>query len=344
MSVDFCSWRPSTTGHPIDDRSFLPSQQNMSLMCQRSMTSISRASTNNIHKHVQTILPITNGSSNTQRVARSLHTTALKPPQLNSSSRVTSLFSSHSTHRLSRRSIFIQTQSTPNPNALKFLPGRAVLGTEQSVSTLDFTSLKAASAKSPLASLLFQIDGVKGVLLGSDFISVNVEEGSDWNIIKPSVYAAIMDFFATGQPVVKPTPTVTASTASAASPAEPDSEVVALIKELMETRIRPAVQEDGGDIQFISFNEETGVVQLQLQGSCKGCSSSAITLKNGIENMLMHYVPEVSAVEEWKDELLESVSEQQLKQMEQQLKEEQQQTAKGKQVAAAQTQTSSATV
>ena len=217
-----------------------------------------------------------------------------------------------------RRSLYIQTQSTPNVNALKFLPGKLVLPPDHP--TVDFSSFKAASVRSPLAAALFHIDGVKGVLLASDFLSVNVEDGSDWNVIKPSVYAAIMDFYASNQPAIKPDPKAAAAAAGEQAKAAEDSEVVSMIKELIETRIRPAVQEDGGDIEFISFNESSGLVQVQMQGSCKGCSSSAVTLKNGIENMLMHYVPEVSGVEEWKDEQLEAVSNEELNKLEEGLK------------------------
>ena len=213
--------------------------------------------------------------------------------------------------------MFIQTQSTPNVNSLKFLPGKAVLPADHP--TVDFSSYKSAALRSPLAASLFHVDGVKGVLLASDFISVNVEDGSDWNVVKPSVYGVIMDFYASNQPVLKPE-LGGAKTAEGEQAAVEDSEVVAMIKELIESRIRPAVQEDGGDIAFISFNEDSGVVQVQMQGSCKGCSSSSVTLKNGIENMLMHYVPEVTAVEEWKDEELEAVSNDELAKLEEGLK------------------------
>ena len=225
--------------------------------------------------------------------------------------------------------MFIQTQSTPNLNSLKFLPGKPVLPPD--TATVDFSSYKAAALRSPLAASLFLVDGVKGVLLAQDFVSVNVEDGSDWNVVKPSVYAAIMDFYASNQPVLKPElggAKVGGVGGEGDVKAAEDSEVVAMIKELIESRIRPAVQEDGGDIAFIAFNESSGVVQVQMQGSCKGCSSSSVTLKNGIENMLMHYVPEVTAVEEWKDEELEAVSNDELDKLEEglrKLKQEKQQ-------------------
>jgi len=149
-------------------------------------------------------------------------------------------------------------------------------------------------------------------------VSVNVSEGSDWNIIKPHVYAVIMDFLTSGQAVITDTP---ASSDTAIT--EDDDEIVSLIKELIETRIRPAVQEDGGDIVYKGFDAESGIVRISMVGSCKGCSSSSVTLKNGIENMLMHYVPEVTNVEEYIDperEAMNQVSNEQLKKLEEGLK------------------------
>ena len=214
------------------------------------------------------------------------------------------------------RHLFIQTQTTPNQNSLKFLPGKPVLPADHP--TVDFSTPKQAALRSPLADALFHIVGVKGVLLAPDFLSVNVEDGSDWNVVKPEVYAAITDFYASNQPAIKEQPKQPQPQPGQA--VVEDSEVVAMIKELIESRIRPAVQEDGGDIAFVSFDEATGVCSVQMQGSCKGCASSAVTLKNGIENMLMHYVPEVTAVEEWKDEELEAVSSEELNRLEEGLK------------------------
>jgi len=213
-----------------------------------------------------------------------------------------------------RRSMFIQTQSTPNENSLKFLPGRDVSPTQ----AVDCNSFRDASQKSPLAANLFAIDGVRGVYLGADFISINKGEEYDWALLKPEIYAVIMDFFASGQPVIREDSGEEAAVSSTTI-LETDSEIVAMIKELIETRIRPAVQEDGGDIDYKSFDEKTGKVLVQMQGSCKGCSSSAVTLKNGIENMLRHYVPEVTEVEEFVDEVRESVSEEQLRKLEEKL-------------------------
>ncbi|KAM3868304.1 NFU1 iron-sulfur cluster scaffold homolog, mitochondrial [Diretmus argenteus] len=190
------------------------------------------------------------------------------------------------------RSMFVQTQDTPNPNSLKFLPGRTVLES----GTMDFAGPRDAFC-SPLARQLFRIDGVKSVFLGPDFITVT-KSGADmeWRVIKPDVFAAIMDFFTTGLPVVNEDSAPSADTA----PSDDDDEVVAMIKELLDTRIRPTVQEDGGDVLYRGF--EDGIVKLQLQGSCTSCPSSIITLKNGIQNMLQFYVPEVESVEQVKDE------------------------------------------
>jgi len=209
-----------------------------------------------------------------------------------------------------RRSLFIQTQPTPNPRSLKFLPGKPVLPAGSD--TLDFQSFKAAQQQSPLAAALFAIDGVTGVFLGSDFVTVSTKEGTDWLVTKPSVFAAISDFYASGKPVVLEKAPSTDTTIT-----EEDDEIVSMIKELIETRIRPSVQDDGGDIIFRGFHN--GIVRLQMQGSCVGCPSSSVTLKNGIENMLMHYVPEVEGVEEWVDTELEHVSTDQLKKLEEHL-------------------------
>ncbi|HEV3176472.1 MAG TPA: NifU family protein [Stellaceae bacterium] len=179
--------------------------------------------------------------------------------------------------------MFIQTEPTPNPATLKFLPGRAVMD----AGTANFTEPEAAKI-SPLAESLFALEGVTGVYLGADFITVSKAADLDWLNLKPVVLGAIMDHFTSGRPVMS-------GAATAAEPgADEDSEVVSQIKELLETRVRPAVAQDGGDIIFHSF--EDGVVYLHMQGSCSGCPSSTATLKAGIENMLRHYVPEVQEV------------------------------------------------
>lgn len=180
--------------------------------------------------------------------------------------------------------MFIQTEATPNPQTLKFLPGRAVL----EKGTADFRGVSEA-ARSPLARLLFNVDGVKGVFLGHDFVTVTKDEARDWQTLKPHVLAGIMDHFMTGLPALE-----NAEGAEAAKGSELDSEIVKQIRELIETRVRPAVAQDGGDITFDRF--EDGVVYLVLQGSCAGCPSSTATLKSGIENMLKHYIPEVKEV------------------------------------------------
>ena len=183
--------------------------------------------------------------------------------------------------------MFIQTESTPNPATLKFLPGRDVMG-EGAVA--DFPDASSAG-RSPLARALFAIPDVSRVFFGSDFISVTKRDG-DWKHLKPSILGVVMEHFTRGLPLIE-------GGAEEREPVSegPDSEVVEQIKELIETRVRPAVAQDGGDIIFRAFDADTGIVSLHLQGSCAGCPSSTMTLKNGIENMLRHYVPEVTAVE-----------------------------------------------
>jgi len=179
--------------------------------------------------------------------------------------------------------MFIQTEQTPNPATLKFLPGVAVMPS----GTANFTDPQAAS-RSPLAERLFTLPEVTGVFLGNDFITVTKAGDSDWFHLKPAVLGAIMEHFTTGQPVVTGTEEVAAAADSE------DDEIVSAIKELLETRVRPAVAQDGGDIIFEDFSD--GIVYLHMQGSCSGCPSSTATLKAGIENMLRHYIPEVLEV------------------------------------------------
>jgi len=183
--------------------------------------------------------------------------------------------------------MFIQTESTPNPATLKFLPGREVMG-EGAVA--DFATREAAE-RSPLARALFETPDVGRVFFGADFISVT-KTGGEWKHLKPAILGAIMEHFTRGLPLIERN----AEEDGPASDAE-DSEVVAQIKDLIETRVRPAVAQDGGDIIFRGFDEASGIVFLHMRGSCAGCPSSTMTLRNGIENMLRHYVPEVSAVE-----------------------------------------------
>ncbi|HEX4114083.1 MAG TPA: NifU family protein [Stellaceae bacterium] len=180
--------------------------------------------------------------------------------------------------------MFIQTETTPNPATLKFIPGRAVM----TAGTAQFANAEDAAERSPLAQRLFGIPGVAGVFLGSDFVSVTKDGAQDWFQLKPGILAAIMEHYTSGQPVVL------AQAVASSDGGEADDEVVSAIKELIETRVRPAVAQDGGDIIFEHFTD--GVVYLQMHGACSGCPSSTATLKAGIENMLRHYIPEVIEV------------------------------------------------
>jgi NFU1 iron-sulfur cluster scaffold homolog, mitochondrial len=190
--------------------------------------------------------------------------------------------------------MFIQTESTPNPRTLKFLPGREVLG----AGSREFADAEAASA-SPLAQALFAIDGVERVYLGGDFLTVTKNEGVEWPHLKPHLLAAIMDHFTAGRPVLLGGDAPTDDTDEADLVYEGEAAgIVKELKELIEMRVRPAVARDGGDITFHSWDHENGVVRLNMRGACAGCPSSTLTLKQGIENMLRHYVPEVNRVEQ----------------------------------------------
>ncbi|MGG7644973.1 NifU family protein [Rhodovulum sp. YNF3179] len=181
--------------------------------------------------------------------------------------------------------MFIQTESTPNPATLKFLPGQAVLDG----GTADFPTLDAAQ-KSPLARRIFANDGVTGVFLGHDFVTVTKDDAVAWEHVKPAILGAIMEHFQSGDPVLEGEREESAHAAHDG----PDSEIVNQIKELLDTRVRPAVAQDGGDITFHGFDR--GIVYLHMQGACAGCPSSTLTLKMGIENLLRHYIPEVIEV------------------------------------------------
>ena len=183
--------------------------------------------------------------------------------------------------------MFIQTEATPNPASLKFLPGRVVLGR----GTAEYRTPEEAEG-SPLAERLFGIPGVSGIFLGEDFITVTKTDG-DWQHVKPAILGAIMEHFMSGMPVLREDPV---EHGGAEFFAPEDAETVAAIKELIETRVRPAVAQDGGDITFQGFRE--GVVYLNMRGSCAGCPSSTATLKHGIENLLRHFVPEVREIQE----------------------------------------------
>ncbi|XP_045478411.1 NFU1 iron-sulfur cluster scaffold homolog, mitochondrial-like [Harmonia axyridis] len=211
----------------------------------------------------------------------------------------------------SKLNMFIQTQETPNPNSLKFLPGTKVLDNGQ---TIDFPNGQAAYC-SPLGKLLFRIDGVKSVFLGPDFITVTkLDDEVEWKLLKPEIFATIMDFFVSGQPVLKDVQPNTDTQIN-----EDDSEIVQMIKELLDTRIRPTVQEDGGDILFLGY--DNGIVKLKMQGACTSCPSSIVTLKNGVQNMLQFYIPEVISVEQVKDEV-DEIAEKEFEKIEKKLQSE----------------------
>ncbi len=182
--------------------------------------------------------------------------------------------------------MFIQTESTPNPATLKFLPGQTVL----EMGTADFPSPEGAEA-SPLAQRVFAVEGVTGVFFGTDFVTVTKADTVEWDHIKPAVLGAIMEHYQSGQPVMAGG--AQQSSGHAEHTGE-DGEIVGQIKELLDSRVRPAVAQDGGDITFHGFDK--GVVYLHMQGACAGCPSSTLTLKMGIENLLRHYIPEVTEV------------------------------------------------
>lgn len=188
--------------------------------------------------------------------------------------------------------MFIQTETTPNPATLKFLPGQTVLPQ----GSADFTTTEEAAA-SPLAEQLFTIPGVVGVFFGQDFISVtregDEEDGFDWQHLKPAVLGTIMEHFVTGKPIMKSDVASESTSEEDFDPA--DTEIVNTIKELLETRVRPAVAQDGGDITFHGYRD--GIVYLHMRGACAGCPSSTATLKHGIQNLLKHFIPEVVEVE-----------------------------------------------
>jgi NFU1 iron-sulfur cluster scaffold homolog, mitochondrial len=180
--------------------------------------------------------------------------------------------------------MFIQTEATPNPSTLKFIPEQTIMGQ----GTANFND-KETAVRSPLATRLFNVDGVDSIFLGSDFITVTKGDEQDWQVLKPMVLEALMNHFNSGEAVIK-------EEAAASDDAGEDSDIVKQIKELLETRVRPAVAQDGGDIIFHRFEE--GIVYLTMMGACSGCPSSGATLKHGIENMLRYYIPEITEVRE----------------------------------------------
>ena len=184
--------------------------------------------------------------------------------------------------------MFIQSEPTPNPATLKFLPGEPVMAQ----GTSNFPDAISAS-RSPLAERLFEVDGITGVFFGSDFVTVTKGADAEWQLLKPTILGVIMEHYVSGAPLLNDQ-AEPAAEAEKPEVSEEDTEIVTQIKELLETRVRPAVAQDGGDIIFHGY--EDGVVMLEMFGACSGCPSSAVTLKNGIENMLRHYIPEVTEV------------------------------------------------
>ncbi|MCI4662675.1 MAG: NifU family protein [Neomegalonema sp.] len=183
--------------------------------------------------------------------------------------------------------MFIQTESTPNPATLKFLPGSTVFAS----GSVEFGSMEEASA-SPLARRVFMVEGVENVFLGPDFISVTKSDDVEWAHVKPAILGAVMEHFQSGQPVMEAD--AKGGDGGHAEHDGPDAEIVRQVKDLLDTRVRPAVAQDGGDITFHGF--ENGIVYLTMRGACAGCPSSTMTLKSGIENLLRHYIPEVTEV------------------------------------------------
>ncbi|TCD62812.1 hypothetical protein EIP91_006378 [Steccherinum ochraceum] len=197
---------------------------------------------------------------------------------------------------LQARSMFIQTESTPNDDSLKFIPGVSVMGN----GTAEFLDTRTALT-SPLALRLMGIEGVTGVFYGPDFVTVSKDSENTWAVIKPEIYSILMEFFSSGQALFRSEEEKDAAGPQDTVILDTDSETVAMIKELLDTRVRPAIMEDGGDIEYRGFTDE-GIVQVKLKGSCRGCSSSTVTLKSGIERMLMHYIPEVKGVDQVLDQ------------------------------------------
>lgn len=196
------------------------------------------------------------------------------------------------------RSMFIQTESTPNEDSLKFIPGVPVMGE----GTAEFLDTRSALS-SPLALRLMGVEGVAAVFFGPDFVTVSKDTENPWAVVKPEIYSILMEFFSSEQPLFRSQEERDAAGPQDTRILDTDSETVAMIKELLETRVRPAIMEDGGDIEYRGFDEEgTGLVKVKLKGSCRGCDSSTVTLKSGIERMLIHYVPEVKGVEQVLDE------------------------------------------
>ncbi|KAL5612080.1 hypothetical protein BROUX41_000370 [Berkeleyomyces rouxiae] len=232
------------------------------------------------------------------------------------------------------RTIFIQTEPTPNADAIKFVPNHTIIPETMNRSSIEYLSPRSTISPpypSPLAAQLMNIDGVESVFYGQDFITVTKATDANWAFIRPEIFALITEAVTSGHEIVH----VAERKEGEAAPAdevdslaydESDSEVVGMIKELLETRIRPAIQEDGGDIEFRGFSEDDGMVKLMLKGACRTCDSSTETLKNGIESMLMHYIEEVKGVMQVMDPE-EEIAVQEFEKFEEKLKEQQQRQA-----------------
>jgi len=196
------------------------------------------------------------------------------------------------------RSMFIQTDVTPNEDSIKFLPGVPVMGE----GTAEFLDTRTALS-SPLAVRLMGIEGVIGVFYGPDFVTVSKDSENAWAVLKPEIYSTLMEFFSSDQPLFRSQEERDNAGPQDTKILDSDSETVAMIKELLDTRVRPAIMEDGGDIEYRGFDEGgSGLVKIKLKGSCRGCDSSTVTLKSGIERMLIHYIPEVKGVEQVLDQ------------------------------------------
>ncbi|KAL2444267.1 NifU-like protein [Exophiala dermatitidis] len=262
--------------------------------------------------------PSASGRQSLSRVCRAVTTR-----NVSQAARIPAITASHARHRphlrpghqssalpkTSSRTIYIQTQSTPNPDALKFIPNHPVLPENFPSTFLEYSSPRSTIGgphPSPLAAKLLGVDGVKSVFYGPDFITVTKAEDVNWAHVKPEVFSLITEAITSGEPIVNTVDKATASEGQegggpdSLAANDDDDEVVAMIKELLETRIRPAIQEDGGDIEFRGFHD--GQVLLKLRGACRTCDSSTVTLKNGIESMLMHYIEEVKGVTQVMDE------------------------------------------
>eukprot|EP01132_Coremiostelium_polycephalum_P002088 gene2088-2575_t len=210
------------------------------------------------------------------------------------------LFANNGSEEPKSNSIFVQTETTPNPDSLKFIPGVAVLDGNR---IIDFPDYKSSQI-SPLANAIFKLDGVNRVFFSSTFISVNKFPEAEWGLLKPQIFGTIIDFYNSGKPILLEDNLEAENSDTAILPE--DDEVVAMIKELIETRIRPTVLEDGGNIQYMGFTD--GIVMVKLQGTCSSCSSSQATLKGGIERMLMHWISEVRGVIAVSDDELDKLN------------------------------------